>query len=151
MEMFGYTNDTKEYERVCAFRDAAIADGWTHKPTYSGSEGEERACDLDKEGFHMLILTRSRENEVLNPKCGMHSTTHGKWRYQAVISIWGPDGLAIHPGQTYDWEEIKAGLRSCPECGAKDVPTERVGFANRVCANCAPALRAKIEKPGWCD
>lgn len=34
MNEFGFTNDSREYERVCAWRDAAIADGWDHRPLY---------------------------------------------------------------------------------------------------------------------
>jgi hypothetical protein len=150
MMTFGFTNDTKEYDRVRSFRDAAIADRWSHKATYD-SEPEERASHLYREGFVMSVLTRSRENEVLNPARGIYSTSHGKWRYEAQVHIWGPDGMAIDSGPVYDWGKLTAGLRHCPECGADDVDTQLVGFANRVCADCAPALRKKIEKPGWCD
>src|SRR6266478_4034061 len=115
--MFGFTNDFREYERVVAFRDAAIADGWSHEPTY-GSESEERASRLNRDGFSMQILTRSRGNEVLDPARGMHRSVHGKWAYEAQVNVWGPDGMSIDIGPAYDWEAIKAAVRKCPECEA---------------------------------
>ena len=146
---FGFTNDDKVYREVVAFRDAAIADGWVHRPTYE-SEPEERACRLSRGGFTMQILTRSRDNEVLDPSRGYHHSIHGKWKYEAQVNIWGPDGLCISPGSpVYDMERIKAGLRRCDACGAKDVETQRYSFAGRCCAKCRPEMAAKYEKPGW--
>lgn len=146
---FGFTNDSREFARVCAWRDAAIADGWDHRPTY-GNESEERACRLSHpDGWSIQILTRSRGNYVPDPRWPNHPAPHGKWTYEAQVNVWGPDGMHVPAGATYDFARMKALLRTCPECKATDVETERVGFANRCCAKCAPALRAKIETPGW--
>jgi hypothetical protein len=148
---FGFTNDSREYERVCAWRDAAIADGWHHEPTYPKSELEDRACRLSRDGWSVQILTRSRGNYIPDPQWPNRPSPHGKWAYEAQVSVWGPDGLAVNPGLTYDWNALKANLRHCPECGKDDVETRRVAFANRCCNDCAPKLKAELEKPGWCD
>ena len=145
----GFTNDDKIYREVVAFRDAAIADGWAHHATYQ-CESEERASRLSKDRFTMQILTRSRDNEVLDHSRGYHHSIHGKWKYEAKVSIWGPDGLGISLiGPIYDMKRIKAGLRRCDACRAEDVDTERYSFAGRCCAKCRPAMAAKYEKPGW--
>jgi len=145
---FGFTNDSREYDRVVAYRDAAIADGWHHEATY-GSESEERACRLRRDGWQMQILTRSRGNYIPDPKWPNHPSPHGKYAYEAQVSVWGPDGMDVRPGAIYDWESLKAKLRICPNCGAKDVETERVGFAGRCCAKCLPEQRKQVEYPGW--
>jgi hypothetical protein len=133
---FGFTNDDARLRAAQAYRNAAAADGWLLRPTY-GSESVERAASLDREGFKMMVLTRD------------NSEKKGKWKHEAQISIWGPDGLAITPPEIYDFSEILAGTRRCGYCKTQDVETERVGFAGRCCAKCLPAMRAKIEKPGW--
>ena len=134
---WGFTNDRAYLEAVQAYRDAAIADGWTVEPTYAAEE-IGRACRLKKSDFVMMVLTR--ENRP-----------GGKFAYEVRAYLWGPDGLAIKPQAPHNWDQIKEGLRVCGWCGATGVHTERVGFANRVCAKCAPEARKKIEVPGWCD
>lgn len=151
MNEFGFTNDPNEYEAVTRYREAAKADGWSSEPTYN-SESEERASTHSKAGFTMHVIARSRDNFVENPKAGIFARNQGTtWSYEAKVNIWGPDGLFINPGKEYGWEKIKAYLRHCPECNAEDVDTERAGFANRVCEKCAPALRSRIERPGWAN
>ena len=93
-----------------------------------------RAASLGREGFTAGAITRDSERMV---EAGLH--------------LWGPDRLAIDPPEVYDWDAIRAELRRCPECGETDVATVRVAFANRACEKCAPALRAKLETPGWCN
>lgn len=151
MGMFGFTNDTKEFDLVCAFRDAAIADGWDHKGTYEPTEAEDRACQLSRDGFIMHILTRSRENWIPDSRYSNQLSPHGKWNYESEVNIWGPDGLAIHAGPVYDWNEITSKVRACPKCGSKNVDTVRVGFAGRYCQFCADKVRPSIETHGWCD
>jgi hypothetical protein len=136
---FGFTNDDAKLHAAEAFRDAAAADGWSIRPTY-GSEGIDRASSLARDGFKMSILTRNNSDRK-----------GGKWKHEAQVSIWGPDGLAIVPPDTYDFAEISARTRRCGYCKANDVETERVGFAGRCCAKCLPNMRAKIETPGWCN
>jgi hypothetical protein len=133
---FGYTNDHKQAAEVRAWRDAAIADGWAAKPTYR-NESIESAMTLEREGYVVQVLLRSPA---------------GKWKHQAKLSLWGPDGLAISlRGPVYDWAAIASGQNRCNYCGATDVATERVGFAGRCCSSCIPAVRLKVERPGWCD
>ena len=134
---WGFTNDRAYLEAVQAYRDAAIADGWTSEPTYK-DESAHRACKLHKGGFVMMVLTREHR-------------PGGPSAYEVQVHLWGPDGLAIKPEAPYNWDQINEGLRVCDWCGATGVYTERVGFANRVCARCAPEARRKIEVPGWSD
>lgn len=133
---FGFSNSLDHLESVKQFRDAAVADGWDLKPTYK-NEDIDRASSLTKDGFKMSII--SRDNTEKNYK----------YKFEAEISIWGPDGISIPTPELYDFELIRNGLTSCPVCGAKDVKTVRVAFANRACEVCAPALREKLETPGW--
>ena len=107
-------------EQVTSYREAAIADGWQPK---AGSDYR-----LLRDGFVM----DARES------CA--------WD---CIHIWGPDGLAIKVPSIYDWIAIQAGTKRCQFCKAKNVETQRVGFAGRCCAKCLPAKRAEIETPGW--
>lgn len=105
---FGFTNDSREYQRVIAWRDAAIADGWEHGP--QSSEAEERWSRLTRDGFVCQILTRSRGNWVPDPNWPNHPNPHGKWAYEAQVSMWGPDGVSVNPGLVYDWGKIEAVL-----------------------------------------
>lgn len=136
---FGFTNDRAKFEAAQAFRDAAVADGWSIKPTYGKSEDVGRVSSLERDGFKMMAMTRD------------HTNDRHKWKYEAQISIWGPDGLAVTPPETYDFAEIRARIRRCSYCKTSNVETERVGFAGRCCAECLPEMRRKIEVPGWCD
>lgn len=131
---FGLTNDEQELNEVAAFRDAAIADGWTAKPGGS-SEPLEVYAHLEKEGFKMHAMCRRNV---------------GKWKFQTSIHIWGPDDLAVDLlGPVYNWDEIKAGLRRCSECGKQDVETQRYSFAGRCCADCRPTMAALHERGNW--
>ncbi|HUW08396.1 MAG TPA: hypothetical protein VM537_01645 [Anaerolineae bacterium] len=135
-------NDPKEIERVRRFVAAAVADGWEIAPTYQ-SEDVSRAARLTKDGF--VMQTIMREDEDGRPHAWSRKGT------EASISIWGPDGLGVDVPLEYDGDLIRSWTRKCGECGATDVDTKRVAFANRVCNACLPAARKKYEKPGWCD
>jgi len=136
---FGFTNDERRFQDAVEFRKSLQKDGWTtSSPTPQGTESTEIWSKHEKEGFIARILTRT------------HEPNH-KFKYQVTVSLWGPDRLAIKPPYVYDWEFIKAGVRTCNECGAQDVETFRFSFAGRACAKCIPALKEKYEKPGWCD
>jgi hypothetical protein len=132
-----YTNDDAQYQAAIAFREAAIADGWDAKPTYGASEPMESACTLEREGFKCSVLAR-----VKPP---------GRYKYEAGVSIWGPDRLCIRAPKVYDWAIISGSLRKCGYCHATDVETERVGFAGRCCQACLPRVQKQVETPGWCD
>lgn len=127
---WGFTNDPEDRDAVLAFRNAALADGWTEKD----ATGEH----FQKEGFVAYILVRK-------------GGPNDRYAFTAIVHLWGPDGLAIEPPEVYSWEKIRAGLTRCHYCGATGVPTERVSFAGRCCAACLPAVRAQLERPGWYD
>lgn len=133
MSEFGFTNDSKDFIEVCKWKHAAIKDGWSIEPTYQ-IEDVSSAATLHKDGFTASIYTRRNI---------------GKWRYEANVSVWGPDGLAIIVPRMYNWKEIKRATRRCNYCKAENVNTKRVGFAGRCCDNCHPTLKPKIEYPGW--
>lgn len=137
---FGFTNDDAQIAAVRAWVAAAVADGWTIEPTYP-CESVERAARLRRDGWLAQVVMRDMRTE----------TKPGKWKYEAQVHVWGPDGLCVDPGAVYSWADLVAGLRVCDQCGGRDVDTKRVGFANRVCAVCVPAARKRIERPGWCD
>lgn len=132
--MFGFTNDQAEYDAAVAFREAAKADGWTCVPTYGDSEPVERAARLMRDGWVISILAREKV---------------GKWKYEANVHAWGPDGMSIRTPRVYDFQVMQAELRTCKACGATDVPTHRYSFAGRCCEQCLPEMRRQHEGPGW--
>lgn len=120
-------------EKALAWRDAAICDGWNSRPTYD-HEPENKAFTLSRDGYKVLGLARPETKYTVG---------------SGQITCWGPDNLQISVGETYDWGAIQAGMTICAYCHKTDVKTERVGFAGRCCAECLPAMRAAIERPGW--
>lgn len=135
-------NNIEQLRHVQKFRDDAVKDGWSIKPTYSSHESVESASSLSKNGFSMLILTRTHD---LNKYPNVNNL------YEVDISIWGPDELAIEVPDRYDMQKIIDGMRFCKQCGKTDVDTFRYSFAGRCCKDCLPALREEYEQPGWCD
>lgn len=133
--MFGFTNEDDHIESVRAFVAAAVADGWSIEPTY-GSEPVTSAARLQKAGYMGQALMRVKDKP-------------SKWKYEAQISLWGPDGLAIKPPCPYDWNAITAGTTRCSACGADGVKTVRYSFAGRCCESCLPKMREQHERPGW--
>jgi hypothetical protein len=132
---FGFTNDESQWNAANAYREAAIKDGWD--VSQLSSEPIESWCKLERLGFVTHVLAR-----VL---------IGCKWKYQAMVSIWGPDGLAIPAPKTYDWSAISSGTTQCMSCGKAGVEIHRFSFAGRCCADCLPAMREQYEYPGWCD
>jgi len=132
---FGFTNDHEKVVAARAFMDAAASDGWSIKPTYS--EPVECAASLERDGFSMLIIARENGGE--------------KFKYQAQVNIWGPDRLAIAAPKEYSWAKILGALSHCNVCDKDGVEIHRYSFAGRCCADCLPAMRAKHERPGWCN
>lgn len=131
---FGFTNDDARFAAATAWREAAIADGWDAKPSYA-SEAMDRMCKLERDGFVVRVASR---------------TQMGKWKYQADVCGWAPDGLQIRLPTVYtDFELIKQQVRHCSDCNKDDVDTFRVSFAGRVCASCLPAAQKAREYPGW--
>lgn len=144
---FGNTNSDDEYKAVIAWRNAALADGWTLAATYEGIEPSTSYGTISKEGGwtgHVCARVAT-EMQSRVPWYG------NKWKYSARVTLWGPDGLDVPAREVYDWAAIVAGLRTCAACGKKDVPTQRYSFAGRCCADCRPTMAAQHEQPGWCD
>lgn len=142
---FGFTNDEAQYRQVKAWRDAAVADGWSVEPTYAPqgkSKGEpvESAAKLHRDGWTASILTRDNQD-----KPGR------KWKYEAQVSVWDPNGRGVAPGATYDWDRLREDSLRCDKCGTLVDRVHHVGFANKACADCLPAMREKMEYPGWAD
>ena len=106
---------------VKAWRDAAIADQWIAEPMFEKADADELARLSHPEGFVAHVVARIDE---------------------AVIKIWGPDKLAIMPPNAYCMNAVRAGQHICEFCRATNIPTTRVGFANRACLTCAPAKDA---------
>jgi|GEM_PF-3222612 len=132
--------------RVTAWRDAALADGWAARPTYttvSGGVGEsaERACTLTRDGFTVQVVTRPAGKD----RQGYATPV------DASIAAWGPDGLAIElDSPTYSMTALQRSLTRCGYCEAEG-PTTRLGFAGRACPECRTVLAPKIEHRGWAD
>ncbi len=137
-DTYGYTNDPAQLAAAEAWRMAAIADGWAAQPTYEGHEPIESACTLVRDGFQAHTITRTK-------KAG------AKWPFQAKVSVWGPDGLAVRAPTIYDWGKLLAGTQHCNYCHADGVETQRVSFAGRSCAACLREQQARLERPGWDD
>lgn len=133
---FGFTNSDEQYQLAVDFRNAAVADGWDIKPTYDEHESVESHATLAKEGFICHVKARVKK-------------PGSTWKYEAEVSIWGPDRLAIIPPKIYNWDEIKANVNQCMVCKTKELVTYQVGFAGRVCEFCLPDARKKYEFPGW--
>lgn len=131
----------EEAEIAKEWRDAAVLDGWTIKPTYD-IENQDRASTLTKDGFTAMILYRTENN-------GERPGT--KYSAMGSINIWGPDSLTIEIITPYNWQSILDGLEKCSLCGKNKVKTMKAGSANRVCTECLPMARKKLEYPGWCD
>jgi hypothetical protein len=120
---------------IRAWIAAALADGWYIAPTYGDGEPVDSAASLSKDGFAVLVTLREPT----------------KWMpaYDVSIAAWGPDALGVKVPDVYSMAALQAELRSCHDCGARDVETVRIGFAGRCCAECRPKLVAKHEYPGW--
>jgi hypothetical protein len=135
---WGFSNDADALETVRQWVAAAVADGWAISPTYQ-TESVDSAATLDKDGFQALVLTRDR-GEGADGK---------RYRYEAKVSAWGPDRLAINVPRKYDFALMQQATKHCAECGKDGVDTQRVGFAGRVCADCLPKTQKQHEYPGW--
>jgi hypothetical protein len=121
-----------------AWRDAAILDGWDARPTYK-HEGMNRAFSLERDGWLTMGLARPGDDEAPPLPNGM-------------ITVYAPDKLQVLVPIVYPGMDVLASMaRRCDKCERMDVDTRRVGFANRVCADCHPEMQAAIETPGWCD
>jgi hypothetical protein len=136
-ESWGFTNNPIWIERVRAFVDAAVADGWSREATYTPSESIDRASKLKRDGFVIQVIARD------NPE------HEGAYRYEASLNGWGPDGMVIRLPNDYDMEAIRAAVSRCSLCEKAADKTYRYSFAGRCCEACLPAAKAAHEKHGW--
>jgi hypothetical protein len=134
-------------EEARAWRDAAVADGWSIRPTYDGHEDVSRAATLEKDGWTALIVTRVYDEEYMKTAAPWLKSMAGKT--DVSIAVWGPDTLAISVPMPYSFDSCIKMLRRCNDCKKEDVSTQRVSFAGRVCSTCLPAARKRDEYPGW--
>lgn len=129
-------------EDAAAFRDAAVADGWTIRPTYD-HEPQHSAASLDRDGWHMSVLTRTDSDFPVGPNS------------VGSVSLWGPDRAHVETPDVYSMEALEKGLRECGYCDRKDVDTFQVAFASRVCAECLPEQKRIQEwtsgTSSWCS
>jgi hypothetical protein len=132
---FGFTNDKEQYDAAVKFRQDAIADGWIVEQG-PGKEPIERYCHLKKEGWVCHVMSRTYD-------------PGRKWKYEAEVTIWGPDHLQILAPKVYDWAVIQANLRRCTYCKKVDVDVQQVNFAGRCCNDCLSAVRKRTEFRGW--
>lgn len=131
-ELWAFNKAEREgFRLLCnAWRDAAVADGWSIEQTY-GHEPAEHAFRLQRAGYMILGLARPMpEDDRSLP--------------MPDIAIWGPDGLHIPTPLTYDFAAIERGAKTCGYCGAHPVKTQRVAFANRACDTCGPIEQARL-------
>lgn len=124
-------------ERCHDWRAAAEADGWLIRPTYA-NEDILTAWTGERDGFKVQGIARPIGH-------------HGSGLPVATLSIWGPDQLAIKPPAIYSMDAILIGSQTCHRCQAHPVQTERVAFAGRYCATCAPIERNVQERGNWCE
>lgn len=130
---FGFTNDQKQYDEAIAFRDALRGDGWTCSQR---DKTDDTYTSHSKSGFAVQVVSRAKA---------------GKWKYEAQVSAWAPDGMSLRVPTVYDFSKLAAGIRHCNRCHADDVETHRFSFAGRCCEKCLPEARRVAEYPGWCD
>lgn len=131
--MFGLSDDRSAYDEAIAWREAAVKDGWSIKSTYK-HEAVESHASLEKEGFVASVMARE-----LNKS---------KFKYQADVTVWAPDGLQIRVPRIYSWDKIIEGIHTCNKCGEHG-ETYQYSFAGRCCAKCLPEMRKQYEQPGW--
>lgn len=130
-----FTDDHDYFYKAIGFRTAAMQDKWETKPATS-YEDTQISSTHEKEGFKLHITTRRHENPAAT-------------KYFVDISCWGPDRLCITPPEFYDWETIKAGVRTCNRCRKTDVDTFQYSFAGRACKDCLEGAKKEREFPGW--
>ena len=133
---FGFTNSKERFNAAVAYKKALMNDHWKVDESYKDRPTEEMV-KLNRGGFIALFVTRKHDV--------------GKWKFEAAVSLWGPDGLVIVPPEKYNWKAIRRSITICGYCESKKAETFRVGFAGRCCSECLDRVRKKVEYPGWCS
>ncbi len=124
-------------EQITAWIDAAVADGWEVTPIYGDHEGIATAAKLTRDGYVVNAFRR--------PPGFKGGAPRGEYN----MSAWCPDRISLTLPDVYSFDGVVAATRVCSCCKKPDVPTQRVAFANRVCADCLAKERARLETPGW--
>ena len=127
--MFGFTNDIRRLTWAREYETSAKADGWLP---------ERSPRWYARDGFVMAVKAEETPKSPVG-------------KYQAEVTVWGPDGLQIEVPKAYSMEAIRAALRICMYCHRNNIDTQRVGFAGRVCSDCLPEQRKQQEVRGWAD
>ena len=130
-------------ERVRAWVEAAIEDGWTIKPTYKNESMDRAATLVSQEGFKAMALTREPQEETKDD--------FGNRYPSASLNVWGPDEIGVKHTFPYDWEKLNDNLQLCQYCGETfEGKAYRVAFADRACMTCGPKEQSKLPH-NWCD
>ena len=114
-------------EQIRAWRDAAVANNWTVKPTYE----PDKAVTLTRDGFVAIATMFGNNGDSL--------------------TVWGPDNLQIVVPVEYSWDCIQENLKRCLECKRISDAVDRAGFAGRYCNECLPEQRRVREFAGWAN
>lgn len=117
------------------WRRDAVAAGWVASATYDHEPIESAMRLSSPDGWEAQSLLRLSDDPKRNSEVSLH--------------LWGPDGLSVEPPPYFDQAVLSQLLLTCQRCEATDVPTQRVGFAGRVCEACIKDARKEVERPGW--
>ena len=133
-----------QVDAVRVYRDALVADGWAVISTYA-NEPVNSASTAEKDGWVIMLL--ARDNSDTKP--GSHVIS---------ASVWGPDRAAVASPlgadgelEPYSQNSLEYGLRYCEYCDSSNVPTKKIAFESRVCADCEPEQSRVQMYPGWCS
>lgn len=141
-----------------AWRDAALADGWTEVP--NGVWGvQKQPLEHDPvSGSYVIEKRYDGDLTVLLVKDDMQVwlvDRTGAWdRHELWTSGWFNNGLTTMGSvpEVYDAAAIEALRGKCDKCGQAGDPKRLtpIGFTGKVCPTCdTPAYRNQIEFPGW--
>ena len=132
MSYVGFDKDGRVRAWTARWRLALAWMGWQEMKTYKNSPKDMSTTHI-RDGWSISIYEQPCDR-------GWHVSICG----------YGSDRLGLSLPVEYDFVEIEAAARRCDFCGAEDVDVQRVAFAERSCASCYPAAKAKREYPGWC-
>lgn len=151
--------ETSLHSPYAAWRDAAVADGWTERPGGPwGIQSQPATWDPRFRTFAQTGERRDGDRSVALYKGDM--TVVLADREDSPARIWrsaqGWFGNGLQAWGTvpkvYDAQVIHALRGQCTACGQQGAPERltRIGFAGKICPDCdSPQQRAALEFPGW--